>query len=94
MSLSPIEQFGPFKLSLGTPIMWAVAGYFLIPKVFGGQSKKVQWALIVVLPLLLWFSVYRQLKGVHSLTMKNRSAAERKMAEAQEIIKKGPHRVR
>ena len=90
MSLSPIEQFGPFRLSLATPIMYAIVAYFLVPRIFSGQSKTVQRLLMFGAPIVLWFVVYRQLKGVHSLTMKNRSAAERKMAEAQEIIKKGP----
>ena len=70
--------------------MWAIVGYFVIPRIFGGASKKVQYAIMIGLPLALWLSVYRQLKGVHSLTLKNKGAAERKMREAKEIVRRGP----
>ena len=86
----PIEQFGAFKLSLATPVMWAIGAYFLVPRVFGGQSKNVQRALMVGIPLVMWFSMYRSLKGVETQTAKNKAAAMKKMRDAKAVIAKGP----
>ena len=88
---SPIEQFGAFKLSLATPVMWAIIAYYLVPRVFGGQSKNVQRALMVGIPLVLWFSTYRTMKGVEAQTAKNKAAAIKKMRDAEAIMARGPN---
>ena len=90
MSQSPIERFGPVVLSLSTPVIWGVVAYFAVPIIFGGQSKTVQYTLMVAIPLVMWFNTYRTMKGVHSQTMKNKATALAKVAEAKEIVKGGP----
>ena len=77
-------------MSASTPIIWGIVGYYLVPKLFGGQSKRVQYAIMVALPLALWYKTYSFMKDSHKQMLKNKATALEKMRNAKAIVAQGP----
>ena len=71
-------------------VVQLIAWYFIVPYIFSGQSKTVQWAIILTIVFFTTFNTYRGVKGLGVQNLKNKAAAEAEVARLRPIVAKGP----
>ena len=85
MAISPQIRGAAFVFVVQL-IIW----YFIIPYIFGGQSKTVQWAIILTIVFFTTFNTYRGVKALKVQNLANKAAAEAEMARLEAIVALGP----
>jgi len=71
-------------------VVQLIAWYIIVPYIFSGQSKNVQYAIIVGIALFAAVNTYRMVGGVAAEQARRKAAAEAELAAARAIVARGP----
>ena len=90
LTKSQIEKQGPGRLAAITFVLQSVVAYFLIPFVFSGQSKNVQWALMAVWVIATTGQQYWAMNSLYKSVSKKRAVKVAEARRLQGIMNRGP----